>query len=69
MAEDKTPNTPEEKKAAKKPAAKATPAEKKAKPAGDKPAAKKKEKPPAIEKKPFAEFVQTLLFTGFDRSV
>ena len=61
MAEDKTPNTPEDKKSDSKPAAKAASAEKKAKPAGE---AKKKEKPPAIETKPFAEFIQTHYLPG-----
>lgn len=51
MAEDNTPNPPAEKKSAEKPAAKTAPA-------------KKKEKPPAIEKKPFAEFIQTHYLPG-----
>ena len=57
MAEEKTPKTPQEKVAAKKSAVKAAPP-------GDKPAAKKKEKPPAIEKKPFAEFINTHYLPG-----
>ena len=64
MAEDNTPNTPEEKK----PAAKAAPESKTAKPAGDKPAAKKKEKPPAIENKPFAEFIETHYLPGLSEA-
>ncbi|UBF26761.1 DUF2996 domain-containing protein [Kovacikia minuta CCNUW1] len=67
MAEESTPNNAEEQAPA--PEASETPAkqpaEKKAKPAagdaadGEKPAAKaKKEKPPAVEDKPFADFIQ-----------
>lgn len=54
----KEPTLSAEAKAAKKPAAKAA-GDKPAKADGDKPAAKaKKEKPPAVEDKPFAEFIQ-----------
>jgi hypothetical protein len=58
MAEENIPNTSEETVAADKPAAEANPEKK--------PAAKKKEKPPEIEAKPFAEFINTHFLPGLE---